>query len=72
MTGVQTCALPIFVYLNADFEGGETVLDGGPSVRPTLGGALLFPHGWPHEGRPVRSGRKVVLRTDVMVAKQAS
>lgn len=65
--------LTLLVYLNADFEGGETVLlPDGPTVSPTEGGALLFPHGWPHEGRPVLRGRKVVLRTDVMFAEQAS
>lgn len=63
--------LTLIVYLNADFEGGETALEGGPTIRPTVGGALLFPHGWPHEGRPVLSGRKVVLRTDVMFAEEA-
>jgi predicted 2-oxoglutarate/Fe(II)-dependent dioxygenase YbiX len=63
--------LTLIVYLNADFDGGETVLlPDGPTLAPTVGGALLFPHGWPHEGRPVRSGRKVVLRTDVMFAEE--
>lgn len=59
------------IYLNEDFAGGETKFDlryphGEMSVRPQTGMALLFVHNLRHEGAPVLSGRKYVLRTDVM------
>lgn len=62
------------VYLNSDFTGGETKFydeDGSRlrvAVRPERGMALGFVHLQLHEGAPVVSGRKYVLRTDVMYA----
>lgn len=67
------------VYLNDDFEGGGTSFrDEGLSryryegllVRPRKGMALLFHHPIPHRGDPVLSGRKYVLRSDVMFARR--
>jgi len=57
------------VYLNEGFEGGTTnfYLSKVPLiVRPETGMALLFAHRQLHEGAPVESGRKYVLRSDVM------
>ena len=59
------------VYLNDDFSGGATNFyngDGTPNARvqPKHGMALVFRHAQLHEGAPVTSGRKYVLRTDVM------
>ncbi|HLL03569.1 MAG TPA: 2OG-Fe(II) oxygenase [Myxococcaceae bacterium] len=54
------------VYLNEDFEGGTTDFQFGPTVRPQRGMLLLFEHSLMHQGAPVRSGCKYVLRTDVM------
>jgi len=54
------------VYLNEDFEGGTTDFQSGPTVRPQRGMLLLFEHSLMHQGAPVRSGCKYVLRTDVM------
>jgi len=54
------------VYLNEDFEGGTTDFQFGPTVRPQRGMLLLFEHSLVHQGAPVRSGCKYVLRTDVM------
>jgi hypothetical protein len=65
------------VYLSGGCEGGETVLyivddgltlpDGAEiRVKPEPGKALVFFHYLLHEGAPVQSGRKYVLRTDVM------
>jgi predicted 2-oxoglutarate/Fe(II)-dependent dioxygenase YbiX len=60
------------VYLNAGFDGGETsfVIDKSGleilDIKPEAGMALLFRHRINHKGQPVRSGRKYVLRTDVM------
>lgn len=36
------------------------------SVEPAAGMGLCFAHEWWHEGAKVLSGRKYVLRTDVM------
>lgn len=59
--------LTLMVYLNGDCEGGETAFDGlDRSVKPEAGTALLFFHALRHEGCEVRSGRKYVLRSDVM------
>ncbi|MDF3030995.1 MAG: putative iron-regulated protein [Moraxellaceae bacterium] len=35
------------------------------SVRPAAGMVLVFPHSIMHQGTPVTSGVKYVLRTDV-------
>jgi predicted 2-oxoglutarate/Fe(II)-dependent dioxygenase YbiX len=63
--------LTFMVYLNADFTGGETRFYNDDrelrlAVRPERGMALIFVHLQLHEGAPVVSGRKYVLRTDVM------
>jgi hypothetical protein len=57
--------LTVLVYLNDDFTGGETAFLTSV-VSPRRGAALVFRHGLFHEGRPVLSGRKFVMRTDVM------
>lgn len=59
------------IYLNEGFEGGETNFysDGNRfrfGVRPRTGSALLFVHNLFHEGARVVSGRKYVMRSDVM------
>ncbi|KAK7753967.1 hypothetical protein SLS62_004066 [Diatrype stigma] len=75
----QSSLFTFLVYLNDDFEGGETtfftpsirdrVLNAHP-VRPTMGSVALFPHGESkgallHEGTGVRKGAKYIIRTDV-------
>jgi len=65
--------LTFMVYLNSDFTGGETKFydedrEAWLTVRPEAGMALGFVHAQLHEGAPVVSGRKYVLRTDVMYA----
>ena len=62
----------VLFYLN-DADGGETlVMPYGPRERwahqafvPRTGDALLFEHRVWHEGCPVHSGEKYVLRTDL-------
>jgi hypothetical protein len=44
---------------------------GALRVRPARGKALVFAHQQLHEGAPVVSGRKYVLRTDVMYRRGA-
>ena len=75
----QSSLFTFLVYLNDDFEGGETtfftpsvrdgVLNAHP-VRPLMGSVALFPHGESkgallHEGTGVRRGAKYIIRTDV-------
>ncbi|KAK6086509.1 prolyl 4-hydroxylase [Seiridium cupressi] len=75
----QSSLFTFLVYLNDDFEGGETtfftpslvegVMNAHP-VRPMMGSIALFPHGESagallHEGTGVRKGAKYIIRTDV-------
>lgn len=57
----------VLVYLTDAYEGGETIFD-GVTVCPHLraGSVLMFPHNLLHEGRPVLSGEKIVLKTDLL------
>ena len=54
------------IYLNDDFEGGETEFRKVTTVKPKTGMALVFHHPIRHEGKEIISGTKYVLRTDVM------
>ena len=64
--------LTFMVYLNDDFTGGETRFQEGVRVEPKKGMALLFCHWQKHMGDEVRSGRKYVLRSDVMHVRSES
>ena len=64
-TSRERSRLSFMVYLNEDFEGGETAFP-DLSIRPQTGLALCFVHLLLHKGEPVTRGRKYVLRTDVM------
>ena len=52
------------VYLNDDFEGGETQMP-EKIWKPRKGKALIFPSHWtfPHQARPVTKGTKYALVT---------
>jgi predicted 2-oxoglutarate/Fe(II)-dependent dioxygenase YbiX len=75
--GEQSC-LTLMIYLNDDFDGGETSFEDSYSdesfdelkVVPKKGMALFFEHAIHHKGEPVTRGRKYVLRTDVMYASE--
>lgn len=56
------------IYLNGDFEGGETNFATVPelSIKPVTGLGLVFQHPIIHEGAEVLSGVKYVARTDLM------
>ncbi|MGU3374587.1 2OG-Fe(II) oxygenase [Chryseobacterium sp. M5A1_1a] len=54
------------IYLNDDFEGGETEFENLFTVAPKQGTALIFYHPLRHEGKTLINGLKYVLRTDVM------
>jgi predicted 2-oxoglutarate/Fe(II)-dependent dioxygenase YbiX len=68
--------MTFMIYLNDGMTGGETRFYSGMeqavnqrpylSVQPKMGMALIFLHSLWHEGAAVDSGRKYVLRTDVM------
>jgi hypothetical protein len=75
----QSSLFTFLLYLNDEFEGGETTfyvpgqregtLNAYP-VRPVMGGVAIFPHGETkgallHEGTSVRKGAKYIIRTDV-------
>jgi predicted 2-oxoglutarate/Fe(II)-dependent dioxygenase YbiX len=55
----------VLLYLNEDFTGGETVVE-NEVVIPETGMLLLFRHPLVHESKPLLSGRKYVLRSDIM------
>jgi len=66
--------LTFMVYLNEGCAGGSTLFHSptGEDIEivPSLGMALVFVHRQLHEGAPVLSGRKYVLRTDVMYERR--
>ena len=70
--------LTCLVYLNDDFEGGETrfYLPSGCArgIVPKTGSIAIFPQGNTasliHEGTKVTKGTKYVVRTDVLYATQ--
>ncbi|WP_343632132.1 2OG-Fe(II) oxygenase [Fluviicola sp.] len=62
--GEASC-FTFMVYLNDDFEGGETTFENF-TVKPKQGTALVFHHPVKHAGEPILSGVKYALRTDVM------
>ena len=66
-TGEQSL-LTYMIYLNEEFVGGETTFLNLEEtiVNPKTGMMLAFRHEILHEGAEVLSGRKYVLRSDVM------
>lgn len=72
MSDWHSSQLTLLIYLSDDFEGGETIFYNQSrhlkleSIKPKIGQILVFEHRQLHEGAPVLSGKKYVLRTDVM------
>ena len=66
---IEESRITFMIYLNDDFEGGETKFD-NVTIEPKKGTALCFIHEQKHEGCPVVEGVKYVLRTDVMYRKK--
>jgi hypothetical protein len=63
--------LTLLIYLNEGFSGGAThILDWG-QVRPRTGLGLLFSHELLHESAVLLTGRKYVLRSDIMYRASA-
>jgi len=61
--------LTFIVYLNDEFEGGQTIFD-EKVIVPKMGDAILFPHELKHEGATVRKGCKIILRSDVVFQRK--
>lgn len=76
----ETSFLTLQLYLNQEFQGGETnflndVEDWSTesvAVTPKTGSVLIFQHDLLHEGAPTTSGKKFVIRTDVMFTNKGS
>lgn len=63
--------LTLLVYIDDDFDGGETEFpDEHQTITPRTGDALWFQHALLHAGRHVTRGTKHVLRTDVLYRSQ--
>ena len=61
--------LTLLLYLDDDFDGGETEFpEQALTVVPRAGDALWFQHAVLHAGKHVTRGTKHVLRTDVLYA----
>jgi predicted 2-oxoglutarate/Fe(II)-dependent dioxygenase YbiX len=59
--------LTLLVYLDDDFEGGETEFpEQARTIVPRAGAALWFQHALLHAGKHVTRGTKHLLRTDVL------
>lgn len=72
---IEQSFLTFMVYLNEGYTGGTTEFydvrdQPKATVRPKEGMALVFDHQQVHEGAVVESGRKYVLRTDVMYSRR--
>ncbi len=67
-TPTRISLLSVLVYLNADFDGGETrfmeQLD--ETLVPVPGRVAIFQHKVRHEGCPIVRGVKYAFRTDVL------
>ncbi|MES2945212.1 MAG: 2OG-Fe(II) oxygenase [Pseudomonadota bacterium] len=70
-TDDEVSLLTFIIYLNDAYEGGNTEFQ-WEVIKPEAGMALVFPHAMRHQGAPMDSGVKYVLRTDVMYKKQAA
>ncbi|MFK7904383.1 MAG: 2OG-Fe(II) oxygenase [Chitinophagales bacterium] len=62
---IESSYFTLMIYLNEDFEGGETTFK-DVIIKPKKGSALIFFHDLEHEGTKLTSGKKYVLRTDIM------
>lgn len=76
----EESALTFMIYLNEEFEGGQTQFQvwsrnrslglEDRAIVPSTGMALLFDHAIRHQGAPVTEGVKYVLRSDVMFRRE--
>lgn len=57
--------ITFLIYLNENFEGGETKFE-NTTVKPATGTAICFLQTLKHESLPIISGTKYVLRTNIL------
>ncbi|MBL9008198.1 MAG: 2OG-Fe(II) oxygenase [Myxococcales bacterium] len=63
--------LTFMIYLNDDFQGGETdFLELRQTIKPRAGQALLFQHFLLHEGCVLKQGTKYALRSDILYREE--
>jgi prolyl 4-hydroxylase len=62
----ETSHYTFLIYLNDDYQGGETEFRNITTVLPKAGTVLVFYHPIWHEGKTLIGGVKYALRTDVM------
>jgi len=62
----------LLIYLNEVQKGGETLFEGGYTVTPKTGRAVIFARHLLHEGAEVQKGAKYVLRSDVMYRRKGA
>ena len=69
----ESSVFTVLIYLNTEYTGGETKFIAEEDtthvyhqVAPSVGMGLVFNHDCFHEGTPVLSGVKYLLRTEVM------
>jgi hypothetical protein len=65
----QRSILTLMIYLNDNFEGGETIFYDGDEktvLKPTSCTGVIFNHDLEHEGEVITKGIKYILRTDIM------
>jgi hypothetical protein len=69
--GKELSVMTLVVYLNENFEGGQTIFpEIGLEVQPRNGSGLVFNHGLIHAGSEVRRGTKYILRTAVSFKRE--
>lgn len=66
--------MTILIYLNDNFEGGETVIFENMThephaIIPETGKIFAFYHYQGHSGMQVKSGNKLVVRSEIMYSK---
>lgn len=59
------------IFLNDQFEGGETAFTEGTIVKPKIGRGSLFDGRLEHQGNIVQGNCKYLIRTDVMALRKS-
>jgi hypothetical protein len=68
--GEELSWVTLLVYLNDDFEGGQTIFQDGEVVPEKGKAALMTQTNYLHEAVEAKGGVKYVLRSDVMYRRQ--
>ena len=59
--------LSLILYLNDDYEGGQTAFPGlSFEAQPAVGKILLFPPNISHLSKPIVRGSKYIIRSEVL------